>query len=165
MSGGDLASRLRGPEEAALLARALDAGGLELVARGISMRPLLRSGDRVHLAVREPRLGAVALVALDDRIVLHRLVRRRTTRWLVRGDARTTRWLVRGDARTRADGWIDAERILALATGFRRAAEADDGGEWHRLDRPADRWRGLAFATALRSARRLAQRLRGAATP
>ncbi len=144
MPGGDLASGLRAPEEVALLTRALEAGGLELVARGVSMRPLLRSGDRVQLAPRTPRRGDVALVALEDRVVLHRLVRRRAGRWLVRGDARP-----------RADGWHEPERILAVATGFRRDAEADGGGRWHRLDRAQDRWRGLALATAARCLRRL----------
>lgn len=143
-SAGDLAGELARPEEVALLERALASGALEVVARGISMRPALRAGDRVRLAARAPRLGDVALVALADRVVLHRLVRRRGAQWLVRGDARPC-----------GDGWVGEERILAVATGFRRGSEAGDASCWHRLDRGPDRWRGLVLAQLARAARAL----------
>ena len=143
-AAGDLAGQLARPEEVALLERALAAGDLEVVARGISMRPALRAGDRVRLALRAPRRGDVALVALADRVVLHRLVGRRGQRWLVRGDAHP-----------RCDGWVESERILAVATGFRRGAESDHRNRWHRLDRAPDRWLGLLLASVLRTGRGL----------
>jgi len=147
---GDLARQLARPEEVALLERALASGDLEVVARGISMRPALRAGDRVRLAQRAPRRGDVALVALADRVVLHRLVGRRGRHWRVRGDAHP-----------RCDGWVEPERILAVATGFRRGAESDDRNRWHRLDRAPDRWRGLLLARLVRGARGLRRGLPG----
>ena len=149
---GDAAGGLARPEEVALLERALASGSLEVVARGVSMRPALRAGDRVRLAQRGPRRGDVALVALADRVVLHRLVARRGRRWLVRGDARPG-----------CDGWVEPERILAVATGFRRGAETGDASRWHRLDRAPDRWRGLLLAGLVRAARGLRRRADGSA--
>jgi len=130
-------------ELASLLRAAVGAGPLEICARGVSMRPLLRPGDRVRLERRPPRFGQVALVALEDRVVLHRLLAHRAGRWLVRGDARPV-----------SDGWVSDAQILAVATG-RRRGRGDPGLE--PLDGPwLRRLAGLRAWTrhALRRARR-----------
>jgi hypothetical protein len=145
VAGAPHAARPDVAEARVVLACALRAGPVEIRARGVSMRPLLRSGDRVRLEARAPRRGDVALVALDERLVLHRLVRRRGARWLVRGDARP-----------RADGWVASDRILAVATA--RGRECRGGPHWQRLDGGAQRFAGLARAVL----RRLASRVRPA---
>jgi len=125
-----------------MLERALLGGRLEIRARGVSMRPWLRPGDRVRLERRPPRRGDVALIALPERVVLHRLVRRR-------GDA----WFVRGDARRGCDGWVGSSQILAVATA--RLREQASRPRWVRLDRPLSRARGLALSPMLRLLRSL----------
>jgi len=138
--GCDLAARLTGVAELHALREALRAGPIEVVASGVSMRPLLRAGDRVRLEARRPRRGDVALVAHDSRLLLHRLVRRRDGAWLLRGDAQP-----------RADGWVRGHAILAVATGVRR----DGRAPWRSLDGAPRRWLGLALAEAAPFARRL----------
>jgi hypothetical protein len=143
----DLAAALAGSENRQLLQRALDAGPVEIRARGVSMRPLLQTGDRVRLERLSPRRGHVALVELPDRVILHRLVRRRGTRWLVRGDARSC-----------DDGWVAEHQILAIATARRREAGSPLDSRWTRLDRGSARLLGLVAAPIARLARRCACR-------
>jgi hypothetical protein len=58
--------------------------------RGISMAPLLAPGDVVTLAPyrgRRPRVGDVALLAVNDRErFLHRIVTRRNSLYILKGD-------------------------------------------------------------------------------
>jgi len=144
--GRDLAAGLAGAEDAMLLDAALDAGPLALSVRGVSMRPWLRAGDAVLLVRRAPRPGDVALVRVSGRLVLHRLVRRRGGRWLVRGDARPC-----------ADGWVGPEAVLAVATGRRRRGE----GPWRGMDGTGARALARVRAPLVRTLRRL----RAAAVP
>jgi hypothetical protein len=122
------------PPTVPALRAALRLGPLEFGAAGVSMRPLLRAGDRVRLENRAPQRGDVALVALESGLVLHRLLRRRGGRWLLRGDARR-----------RADGWIHGDQILAVATARRRVTTHPGRGDWRRLDTKVARWLGLAW--------------------
>lgn len=115
---------------------------LTLRARGDGMRPWLRPGDRLRLERRSPRLGDVALVALGDRLVLQRLVRRRGRGWLVRGEG----------VRAHRAAYVPADQIVAVATA--RAGEAG----WVRLDGLLGRARALALGPALRAASRLRRR-------
>jgi hypothetical protein len=140
--GRDLASEFAGSDGRLLLQRALEAGPVEIRVLGVSMRPLLRAGDRIRLERRVPRRGDIALVEVSRRVMLHRLVRRRRDRWLVRGDARP-----------RSDGWIAAHQVLAIATARRREREGRPGGGWKRLDRPPARALGLVAAPLGRLAR------------
>jgi hypothetical protein len=121
----DLASELARPDGRQLLQRALDAGPVEICVLGVSMRPLLRTGDRIRLDRRTPRRGDVALVEVSKRLMLHRLVRRRRDRWLVRGDARS-----------RSDGWIAAHQVLAIATARRRDTDSRANPRPERLRSP-----------------------------
>ncbi len=130
-----------------VLRSALDTGPLEIAALGRSMRPTLRPGDRVRLHRRRPRRGDVALALVGQRLVLHRLLRHRGGRWLMRGDARP-----------RPDGWVTDADILAVATARRR-----EGSEsWQALDQPRARLGGLAVAPVFRAATTVMGRLRGA---
>jgi hypothetical protein len=108
-----------------------------LRARGDAMGAWLRPGDRVRLERRAPRRGDVALVSLEGRLVLQRLVRRRPGGWLVRGDARFARAFV-GD-----------DQIVAVATARARDRQARG---WTRVDRLLDRAGALALAPARRVA-------------
>ncbi|HKE10911.1 MAG TPA: S24/S26 family peptidase [Myxococcota bacterium] len=124
------AGRAARPELVALLRTALAAGPLELVAHGVSMRPALRPGDRVRLEARAPRRGEIVLAVAGRRLVLHRVLRRRGEKWLLRGDARRC-----------PDGWIPGDDVLGVAT-----ARATTGGRaqgWKRLDGGMARAYGL----------------------
>jgi hypothetical protein len=125
-----------------LLRRALEAGPVEIRVGGVSMRPHLRSGDRVRLDRVAPRRGHVALVELADRVVLHRLVRHRRDRWLVRGDARPC-----------SDGWVAPQQILAVATARSRRCDGNPRAGWVRLDHQRARALGLLAAPLARIAR------------
>ncbi len=138
----DLASELARPDGRQLLKRALDAGPVEIRVLGVSMRPLLRAGDRIRLDRRAPRRGDVALVEVSKRVMLHRLVRHRRDRWLVRGDARS-----------RSDGWVAAHQVLAIATARRRDTDSRANPRWKRLDHPSSRALGLVAARLGRIAR------------
>jgi hypothetical protein len=148
----DLASELARPDGWQLLQRALDAGPVEIRVLGVSMRPLLRAGDRIRLDRRAPRRGDVALVEVSKRVMLHRLVRRRRDRWLVRGDARS-----------RSDGWVAAHQVLAIATARRRDGDSRANPRWKRLDHPPARVLGLVAARLGRIARCCMPWRRGAA--
>jgi hypothetical protein len=144
--GKDRAAALAAPGARALVARALAAGPLEIEALGVSMRPWLRPGDRVRLEARAPRHGDVALALVGDRLVLHRLRRRATGRWLLQGDARRA-----------ADGWVPAADVLAVAVArSRRGRPGRAPGartEWRRLDSSWQRWLALGVAPLLGFAR------------
>lgn len=139
-AGLDAAAALAAAEPAALLARALEAGPLVLEARGVSMRPWIRPGDRVRLERRPPRRGDVALVRCGGRLVLHRLRRRRRGRWLLQGDARTA-----------PDGWIDARAVLGVAVAVARPADAL---RWRALGAPWQRWLALGGVPVVSALRR-----------
>lgn len=113
----------------------LARGPVEIRTRGIAMRPLLRPGDRVRLERRAPRRGDVALIALAERMVLHRLVRRRGETWLVRGDAPGP-----------SEAWVHRDQVVAVATARRR--EGRGRARWLRLDHPVARAGGLAAGHA-----------------
>jgi hypothetical protein len=115
---------------------------MEIRVLGVSMRPLLRAGGRIRLDRRAPRRGDVALVHVSKRVMLHRLVRRRRDRWLVRGDARS-----------RSDGWVPAHQVLAIATARRRDGDSGANPPWKRLDHPPARVLGLVAARIGRIAR------------
>jgi hypothetical protein len=125
-----------GPRD--LLEQALRAGPVEVRALGVSMRPWLRSGERILLERRPPRRGDVALVVWEGRLLLHRLVRRRAGSWLVAGDGRR-----------HVDGWVEGTDVLAVATSRHRGAWQRVDGAWQRglclalaaVSRPARRWR------------------------
>ena len=64
---------------------------LRMVARGASMAPFIRDGDTLTIAPvhgRRPGVGEVVAVSLPGtgQLVVHRLVARVGSRWLVRGD-------------------------------------------------------------------------------
>jgi len=141
------AGRVARPELVELLRSALAVGPLELVAKGLSMRPALRPGDRVRLEARAPRRGEIVLAVAGDHLVLHRALRHR-------GKA----WLVRGDARRRADGWIGEHEILGVATARARARGRVSG--WSRLDGGSARAYGLVLARLLTWVRRMREGLR-----
>jgi len=80
-------------------------GHLPLLARGDSMRPAIRSGDRLVLGPvgpGEPRVGDVVVWSDGRRAVIHRVL-------AVRG----RRLKTRGDSRLYDDGWLDASALLA----------------------------------------------------
>jgi hypothetical protein len=90
------------------------------------MRPLLEPGDRVRLEPREPVVGDVALVEIGQRLVLHRLVRRRGSTWWVRGEHEAS-----------GLGCIHEGQIVAIAT--ERLREATEPARWLRLDTSSSR--------------------------
>ncbi len=109
----------------------LERGAVEIRTRGLAMRPLLQPGDRVRLERRTPREGDVALVEIGQRLLLHRLVRRRGQTWWVRGDT--------GAAGL---GIIHEGQVVAIAT--ERLREAQGHPRWLPLDSsntPAERFR------------------------
>ncbi len=108
------------------LRNSLSRGAVEIRTRGRAMRPLLEPGDRVRLEPRAPTVGDVALVEIGQRLVLHRLVRRRGPTWWVRGE---------NDAA--GIGCIHQEQIVAIAT--ERLREANEPARWLRLDASATR--------------------------
>ena len=78
---------------------------------GDSMRPYLRSGDRVWLRAllpeEHPRLGAIIAVSFGEYFSLHRTqAARRSTMGL--------ELLVAGDANGCSDGWFPRERIVGI---------------------------------------------------
>ena len=110
----------------------LEHGTVEIRTRGLAMRPLLEPGDRVRLERRAPRAGDVVLVEIGERMVLHRLVRRRGRTWWVRGENAAV-----------ALGCVHEDQVLAVATECLR--EARDRPRWLPLHStggsPTDRLR------------------------
>jgi signal peptidase I len=98
-----------------LLDASLDAGADACFrADGSSMLPLIWPGDTLvvrRLADEEPRTGDVAVIggAVDGSVLVHRVVR-----------VRDGRALVRGDNTTLPNGEYPRERILGLVTTVER---------------------------------------------
>lgn len=124
------------------LATSLARGPIEIRARGLAMRPFLEPGDGVRLERRSPRRGDIVLVALDERMVLHRLVRLRTKTCLVRADGAVT-----------PDAWVHRDQVLAVATARRRQGQEPVPGRWVRLDHVIARASGLATGRARKVSR------------
>lgn len=74
-----------------LAAEVLRAGGaIRLQAMGTSMLPSIWPGDVVgieSLSEKDAVRGDIVLVARDQRIFIHRLIERRNSQWITRGDA------------------------------------------------------------------------------
>ncbi len=100
------------PEALAELVRSLLADGLlvEIEVTGSSMWPFVRSGDVVTLKPLTPRTGDV-VIFLDDRgrLIVHRVVKRRKTQWVTRGDAAFD-----------ADPPVEDTNILGTVTAIKR---------------------------------------------
>ena len=108
---------------------------MELVVGGMSMWPLVRAGERVRL---EPavgaRVGQLAAVVRDGRLLVHRVVR-----------AEGGLCELRGDNLERSDGLVPAAQIVGVVTlGWTRSGRRID----HRrfLRRTLDRL--VAFVSA-----------------
>ena len=70
--------------------------------QGESMRPTLPPGCVITIQpLQKPRLGDIVVFPRGDRLLAHRLVRRRRDGWICQGDARRT-----------PDGVIARERII-----------------------------------------------------
>jgi hypothetical protein len=103
---------LAGPLAGDLAADVLRAGGrVSLVATGHSMTPVIRSGDRLTIEplCGVPRAGDVVACEIDGRLVIHRVVGRRT------GFAE-----VRGDAAPASDELVPFEALLGAVTRVER---------------------------------------------
>ncbi len=111
-------------------AGAADAMALELlargaeitfVARGASMWPFLRDGDRVTVAPlsRRPRRGDVVLTRGAALGVVHRVI-------ALRGD----RVLTKGDALPRTDGWRPLADVLGRVARVERRGRAVAMPRW-----------------------------------
>ena len=102
----DLATLTVASELLPLLREVLGRGGhLPLVARGDSMCPALRSGDRLTLGpvrLEELRPGDIVLWSHRERVVIHRIV-----------DFEGSDVVTRGDAVEADDGRIPRAAILA----------------------------------------------------
>ena len=94
------------------IASSLERGPVEIEARGDAMAPLVVPGDRVRLERRPPRPGEVALVAVEGRLVLQRLLRRRGGVWQVHADRPTA-----------PDAWVHERQVVAIATRRQRRGE------------------------------------------
>lgn len=92
-----------------LLARGLP---VRFIARGQSMRPALRDGDRLILDADTTTVTVGDVVALPDRpfAVCHRVIARIGEQVLVKGDA--VGW---------PDGWYARDALLARVVGVERA--------------------------------------------
>ena len=80
-------------------------------APGRSMEPFIRSGDTVSIAPfspSQPQLGDVLafLHPLDDRLLVHRLIKKDGGKYLVKGD----------NLLDHNDGWASADRLLGKVT-------------------------------------------------
>lgn len=117
--------------------------GFVLCARSDAMRPWVRPGDRVRFEARAPRRGDVVLVALAERRVLQRLVRRRGIGWTVRGDARG-----------QPPAFVRDDQILAVAVACAREGRP----AWRRVDGILGRTGALALGPAWRVAHALRRR-------
>ena len=107
------------PAFATLSADLLHAGiALRFTAQGSSMLPLLRSGDiLVVKPVDDSRLkiGDVVLCAVStDRVVAHRIIRRRT-------EENGLAFLVQGDRVGKPDGWIPQAQVLGRVDYLERS--------------------------------------------
>jgi len=81
---------------------------LKLLCFGNSQWPLIRDGSLVEItpaAERKPAEGDLVAYRSGDRVICHRLLRRRIF------DAREE-YLMKGDSNPTADGWIQADSVL-----------------------------------------------------
>jgi signal peptidase I len=102
-----------------------DGEALHLTASGGSMRPLLRSGDRLRvepLLRRGLQRGDVALVRREGAFYAHRVARLDGARVVTRGDGCTFE-----------DPPVPVHTVLGRVTGYQR------GGASVALDRPVGR--------------------------
>jgi hypothetical protein len=103
------------------MARDLLARGepVTFTARGASMRPFVRDGDRVTVSpAARARVGDLVLVGAGDSLgVVHRVL------W-----ARDGRYLTKGDALPAVDGWTS--HILGVVTRVERAGRPVRVGRW-----------------------------------
>jgi signal peptidase I len=107
---------------------------LRFTARGGSMRPCIQDGDVVVVEpCSHPRLGDVALVAENGRVVLHRVVGRAS----VNGEAYV---VTQGDAAPHPDPPAPLARVLG------RVAQVERGGRVRRM--PTGIARALAHLLA-----------------
>ncbi len=100
---------------------------IRFVARGGSMRPFIRDGDRVTVGPLRgpPRAGDVVLAPGGEFALLHRAL------WVVGG------WvLVKGDGMARPDGWFRQDALLGRLVSVERGGEAI----------PVRRWRAVAWS-------------------
>lgn len=113
------------PEHAAAaeMARELLAGGERIcfVARGASMRPFLRDGDRLTVSpdLGGLRVGDLVLLGQGELGPVHRVV------------ARLGPWFcVKGDATASVDGWFRTDDILGRVVRVERGGRAVPPGRW-----------------------------------
>ena len=97
----------------------LSTGGtLKFCARGSSMRPWIRSGDKLEAYPVSPgaiRRGDVLLGSIHGRLVVHRVIKIRKPK-----DG-GLEFLLRGDALAAADGWIKADQVLGKVSAVHRS--------------------------------------------
>lgn len=113
-------------------------------ARGSSMIPIIRPGDRLLVAIGSlpVRIGQVVIVQRDNRSVAHRIVGRRRNEALAP-------WITKGDAELLAD----APFAVADVIGIVLAARGADGSTRRRgFDGPLARLVALASGTGGRIA-------------
>jgi hypothetical protein len=129
---------------------------LRVRVTGRSMGSFLRDGDVVTLAnpARSPiRMGDVVLFGdAGGRLVLHRVVAQRFQegRRLLQ---------TRGDAVFRAEGPVEATRVLGKAVRVERLSR---GGEHRDIDLQSPRWKALNLLFALMSRGLILQRIESA---
>jgi hypothetical protein len=97
-----------------LRSRLASGGRLRIFARGWSMSPFIRNGDRITLASlggQVPSLGRVVVFALPgaEALVVHRVVG-------IRGQAA----LMRGDNVSQPDGWVQTPAVLGQVLEIER---------------------------------------------
>jgi len=129
--------------------RASLASGARLRARvvGSSMWPTLRHGEVVVLVDGAPRPGEVVAIEAGGRLVVHRLLR-----------VESDRWILRGDANLRADAPVSRDALLG------RVERVERGGEELQLaKRPVAPLRWLVGVT--RRVAALRGRARASRTP
>jgi hypothetical protein len=101
----------------ALLDLARDEGAARwIVATGGSMRPLIRPGDRLLVAIgaRPERIGQVVIVQRDGTSVAHRIV-------AIRSDRPAAPWVMKGDAEPIADAPVATEDVVGVVLGRGRS--------------------------------------------
>jgi hypothetical protein len=128
------------------LLRAQASEGFTVTCGGVSMEPVIRRGEEVHVFDRPPRIGDVAaFVTRRGELELHRLVARAPVIgwWVHGGDNQSSPTLglvhtvhIVGIAvgRERPPGWRDRiQGATRLAVGaWRLARRADDGEDTRR---------------------------------
>ncbi len=171
-AGGAQEPRGGARDPGAELCAELLSRGEEVVlrARGSSMAPLLRDGDRLTLAKlsRAPRAGDVLAARDGDRLLVHRVVSTRRASGLgASGGAPSGRQaLLRGDALLAPDGWFASQSLtgkllIAEVKQVRRGERAL--GAWRLGGLRARLW--LFALPAVRLWRGAARRLKPGVAP